>query len=457
MTPPPNKKGGLLTPTGQQKIETAIGQTFAAENLRSSSAKIAQQAGIPVDVAIAILYRQRIADLKSLKTLFKTFGVRLRREDYDIVKPDELDSNPPSEEETPLESLWKGREELIATCIQQLQGETWVLVLQGITGMGKTALAKQLLAQSELTQNFPLLLQVDFSQNLPQFPTVARQVLGEEITQKTLQDGGETALVEAVVAKLQSQPCLLLLDSGEELLGGERFASHSFEQFFAQLTQSENLRSRLILTSQTPLPLPPFKTHQLTLPGLTKQTIEQLFQAWGIPLNSEADQQNFAEMVKISQGHPLTLKMIAGEIRTYPYYGNLRAYWQDYGYEYDLPTPISNPSASSPEAPQKRDLSQWVNTTLDRACQRLYPLYPLAYELLCLGATHPHPAPAKGWYFLIGDFSLQDQEEALGELKKRFFLEEENLPQTVCYHLPKVLRRIILQNIPKVRPEGETA
>ena len=440
------KKGGILSDRGIEKIEPAIAQRYAAQNRQVSYGKIARHANIPVDRAISILYRRQPQELATIKALFKAFDLRLRRSDYQIL-PIEEDRNTPSPSDSSV-LPWMGRESLIVELVQNLQEKCWLLSLEGIGGIGKTALAARLSQNPTLNQEFPLGLHLDFHRQKGGFESIARLVLGEEIAQQELLQRGEKNLLAAVLAKLQFQPCFLILDGIETLLDGEgKFKSSTLDRFFQQLLELPELRSRLILTTRTQPQLfaniSREKMKAIALRGLQFSTIKQLFAAWDVQLQTPADDASLKEVTEVYEGHPLTLKIVAGEIREYPYYGNIRAYWRDYGCEYE----IDIADATKTEKIPSRSLADWVKISIERTCQRLNEIYPLAYELLCLGAVNQQAVDPQGWGFLVGNFSPREQKSALDTLKRRFFLEEEKNRLTVRYYLHDFLRQIVLNHL----------
>ncbi|MBP0020738.1 MAG: hypothetical protein J7647_24675 [Cyanobacteria bacterium SBLK] len=448
------KKGGILSDRGIGKIEPAIAQSYAAQNRQASYGKIARRANIPVDRAISILYRRQPEELATIKALFKAFNLRLRRSDYQILPiEEERDISQKSQEIPSL--LWIGRKNLAAQLIQKLQGSCWLLSLEGIGGIGKTAFAEHLSQNPTLQQEFSLGLYIDFHSERGGFESIARLVLGEEISQQELLQSGESNLVAAVLAKLQFQPCLLLLDGLETLLDEQQnFTNSTLNRFFQGLIDLPELRSRLVVTTRIqPALFANFsrdKTSAIALKGLQLSTVKQLFLAWGIQLQTPMDETCLREITEVYEGHPLMLKIIAGEIREYPYYGNIQAYWRDYGCEYEIDVVNGDRPVNMPS----RRLSDWVKISIERTYQRLNEIYPLAYELLCLGAANQRAVDPQGWGFLIGNFSLQEQKSALDILKRRFFVEEEKKRLTVRYYLHDFLRQIMLNHLQGSELEG---
>ncbi|WP_204104676.1 MULTISPECIES: ATP-binding protein [Spirulina sp. CCY15215] len=444
------KKGGLLTDRGISKIESAIAASDAEQNRRVSYSKIASRANIPVDCAISILYGCQPEKIATLKSLFKAFDVKLRRSDYQIlpIKEQKGVSQKPS---APSTSLWVGRENLATELVQQLQNSCWLLCVTGIGGIGKTAFVEHLSQNPTLQREFPLGLKIDFQQQRGGLEAIARLVLGEEIAKQELLQGGESNLIAAVIAKLQFQPCLLILDSIEVLLDAKNnFKDETLKRLFQGLLALSELRSRLILTTRIqPQLFADFSSTKfaaIALKGLQLATVKQLFTTWSIPLKTLTEENCLEEITEVYEGHPLALKIIAGEIREYPYYGNIRAYWREYGYEYeiDLTEVGQDPNTSYLSS---RSLSNWVRVSLERTCQRLNSIYPLAYELLCLGAANRRATDPQGWGFLIGNFPINEQKSALDTLNRRLFLEEEKNNRAVRYYLHDYLRQIVLNSL----------
>ncbi|MEM9540253.1 MAG: hypothetical protein AAGA60_12230 [Cyanobacteria bacterium P01_E01_bin.42] len=448
------KKGGILSDRGIEKIEFAIAQSYAAQNRQASYGKIARRANIPVDRTISILYRRQPEELAVLKALFKAFDLRLRRSDYQLL-PIEAEADISQESQDPPTSLWLGRDDLSRQLIQKLQGGCWLLSLEGIGGIGKTALAEHLSQNPTLQQEFSLGLHIDFHLERGGFESISRLVLGEEIAQQELLQRGENNLIAAVLAKLQFQPCLLRLDGIETLLDSEgNFISPSLDRFFQGIMELPELRSRLVVTTRLqPVLFTNFsreKMSAIALDGLQLSTIKQLFLAWGVQLQTPIEETCLREITEVYEGHPLMLKIIAGEIREYPYYGNIQAYWRDYGCEYEIDITNGDRAVNTPS----RRLSDWVQLSIERTYQRLNEIYPLAYELLCLGAANQRAIEPQGWGFAIGNFSAREQKSALDILKRRFFVEEEKKRLQVRYYLHDFLRQIMLNHLQEVELEG---
>ncbi|WP_017303566.1 ATP-binding protein [Spirulina subsalsa] len=433
------QKGGILTVTGCEKLEQAIQQANESQNFPPSYGKIAQQAGIPVEVAIQILYRQGKSDLKAIQSLYKAFGVRLQRQDYEVIRTEEEVGRVEPPADCILSPGYEGREGWLERLKVELESNPPVRALTGISGVGKTTLLRH--GVQEVGEGFERVVWLDGDRIRFPFPTLLRQVLGEEIALKLPTPAEQ---IHPLLMALETTPQLVILDGVEAWLNPEQdaFQDPGLQPLLEALLTQTQCPSRVILVSSSPLPI---SLPQWELDGLDEGALSRLFQAWGIALDDEASQNSLRDMMRVYDGHPLTLKILAGEIRSAPYYGNLRAYWHDYGYDYEL---------ALSETPETTDPYPPLIRALERVLQRLGRLAPLAYELLGLGAMNPKGADLRGWQFLIGDFPLSEQEAAILSLKQRFLLEAEINDPQVRYSLHKFLRHVVGLTIPDLKQKG---
>jgi Cdc6-like AAA superfamily ATPase len=190
------------------------------------------------------------------------------------------------------EETWVERGELSRQLTEKLRGQCRVLVITGITGQGKTALAERL-ASVELRGDGQQYKCVNFDdRGMRDFVSAADTLLtqlGEEVTadERKNADG----LLNRLVQKLRNHCYLVQMDSLEFLLkgnGDEDAARNEFEnerwwEFFNRLLAGGECQSRLILTSQD-LPTQ-FKScqsrrfwHEERLTGLNENEHFELFQ-----------------------------------------------------------------------------------------------------------------------------------------------------------------------------------
>lgn len=360
---------------------------------------------------------------------------------------------------------WVGRETLIGELIAKLLGNCRVLSLVGITGIGKTSLAAQLTRQPQIKAFLPQLFVVDFYQESPDFQVVARRVLGENLASQLLPD--DDALLRAIVQKLQSQPCLLVLDMLEAVLQADTQRGHGFEQpvfgeFLDAVVSVPEMRSRLILTSQDRPPVGAegrFGERYYTEPmkGLEPLEARMLFTAWEVQINSDGDGEYLDRMIAVYEGHPLALRVIAGDILSQPYLGDIQAFWHDYGYEIEEVERLKVATEGDPRDDRPNltfsILKDLVRKRIESSVARLRKDNSLAYKLFCMGGTNRQAVPRSQWLFLIGDCPRDEQSNAFAALQRRFLLEEERINRNVYYRLHNLIREVALEGLRELEQE----
>jgi len=370
------------------------------------------------------------------------------------------------------ETRWVGRDQLIQELAQKLLQDCRILSLVGLTGIGKSSLAARLILEPAIAQAFPVLKVISFDAEPPNFAVVARRLLGEQVTQDERLQKDPSLLVSEMVAALKLQPCLLILDMAEEILevsdrGGHQFKDPAFAQFLDQVVRSETMPARILITSQDQPPVfaegrYPERSHLQILKGLNELEALELFELWDIQGTEALDQLYLQRIAQVYEGHPLALKVIAGEMRGYPYDGDVQAYWQDYGAEIeaverlrDSAEPLSAASQSYLDC-YSPNLADLVRRRVEKTFERLYAASPLACLLLCMGATYRRPVERTAWLFLIGDYPPDEQRLAFHTLQRRFLLEAESRDRRVCYRLHNLIRRVALENLPRLAAEVQS-
>ncbi|NJO76329.1 MAG: toll/interleukin-1 receptor domain-containing protein [Leptolyngbyaceae cyanobacterium RM1_406_9] len=162
---------------------------------------------------------------------------------------------------------WTGREETIAELTDVLIAGCHLLIIHGMTGIGKTALAEKLAADLLGNENCgrgdrPSLPsdikfhRISFDIGVPStdFTRGAIAIL-QAIGDDTAQQLPDEQILPYLLKTLEQQPYWLQLDSLEYLLhqsddGSYGFADVVWVEFFVQLLNSPRSQSRLILTSQ---------------------------------------------------------------------------------------------------------------------------------------------------------------------------------------------------------------
>ena len=345
---------------------------------------------------------------------------------------------------------WVGREKLIVNLKSSLQSSCRILVITGITGIGKTALAERLAI--ELQSDWLL----DSSNNFVQenfdvgersdFASVAMdwlQTWGQTVTSEERKDTQH--LLNRVVKRLQEHQYLVLLDSLELILKGNEdegwsgFQDEWWAKFLASLLAAGALKSRVIITSQElPEQIPRYHNfwHCQFLSGLTELERLLLFEKTGIDVNVETPHRNYLERIgTVYEGHPLALRVIAGELVNQPFYGNVVAYWKKYGKEIEEvekaieEARIQGITQFADDdwrlAQYSRNLRKYVRSRLQKTFERLEKDVYYAYLLLCSASVYRCPVPEDYWLNLLQqDCDDKQRQIALDALHERYLVEE---------------------------------
>jgi len=353
------------------------------------------------------------------------------------------------------DAAWVGREETVRRLSQLLQQSKRLLLILGLTGIGKTALAERLILenQSQVKQfqrvNLEGMPSTDFA-------SIALQWLqGWEVPLST-QDYEPEQLLHHLLQYLQEHQVLLFFDSLEVLLVpdensyGGQFQDPYWSAFFQGFLAAPESLSRILITSQElPEQVVQQRYHRLweshLLTGLTEAEQLDLLVATGLNFETSTPEFNILHRLgKVYRGHPLVLRVIIGEIWE-TFHGNVLAYWQEVqGKIEEVEQAIEKAETDAHQAIGADD--QWklhkltlqvrleVNKQrLKSVFQRLEQQAPDAYWLLCSAAVYRIPVQVEGWLMQLGNLVLgvekkvcdrERQEQALAELSQRFLLEE---------------------------------
>ena len=212
-------------------------------------------------------------------------------------------------------------------------------------------------------------------------------------------------------------------------------------RFFEGLLASESCKSRVILTSQDfPQQIPTRYQnfcYRQDLSGLTESECLELFEKTGLDVGTDSQNKPYLERIGATyEGHPLALVVIAGEIGSKPFCGNVRAYWNKYGLE------IEEVEKAIEEAKTKgitasaddrwrldrytRELKQRVRSRLEKTFNRLKEDFYYSYVLLCEASIYRLAVQEDFWLSHLEDWDCdqEKQELALNTLRDRFLVEE---------------------------------
>jgi hypothetical protein len=259
----------------------------------------------------------------------------LLRENFDNIctalnlNPDdicelEIDNNLSGEMEIAvLDEEWVGREFLITDLVTKFQKSHRIIILLGITGIGKTSLAESLVIR--LRGNWNELRENCENQARPKdFATIITGWLttwGDRVSPDARNNPDQ--LLTQVVNKLCNGKYLLLIDSLEYLLVTESndiwgdFADRWWGSFFHSLLSAPTCNSRIILTSQDfPVQLArecaryPNLWHREVLTGLIATEQINLFTKLGFAKDLATEDSRLMLIGSIYDGHPLALRII---------------------------------------------------------------------------------------------------------------------------------------------------
>lgn len=200
---------------------------------------------------------------------------------------------------------WQGREQDLATVNGWLDDENSKLgIIVGIGGMGKSTLAAKVFR--DRTDDFKEKLWIDLGQR-PKFLLVAKGIIDkfgkpspEQLEQIEKLD--EANLIQVLINVLGQERFLLVWDNFETVLEDDGYGQF-LQQWLGKCHNSE-----ILITTQEVPNLGQEKPDELALPGLTDEAGGQLL----ADLKVGGSRQELAEFSNRVNGHPLTLRAVAG-------------------------------------------------------------------------------------------------------------------------------------------------
>jgi len=331
---------------------------------------------------------------------------------------------------------WVERDLLIDDLLSKLKGQTRLLWLTGISGVGKTTLA-ECLAVRTWDANHPFdwyCLEILEGQS-PDFATVAAELL-EKLGEQNIepqQRNDPKWLSDRLLKKLQTHPYSIQLDSVERLLNPENtaFSDEFWVTFLQRCLTHPAFPSRWVLTAQAlPAALAEFGDrysnhwHEKRLDGLL-QAEQQLefFSKRGVVVE-HPNREVLIRIAKIYEGHPLVLKVIAEDILN-RFEGNVCGYWQIHQPEFEQ-VARELQATRLDETEYNEALDRKVRERIKKSLEQL----PAdALELLCRSAVFRRPVPKKFWLAMISDHAPKQQKAAYRVLGDRALIEQDGIQQ----------------------------
>jgi nucleoside phosphorylase len=352
------------------------------------------------------------------------------------------------------DDAWVGRDTLIRELSDRIRGNCRLLILLGITGIGKTALGERLVVECAdwFNNDWSHYHQENFDdeQQSCDFASVSARWLekwGELITPDERKD--PQRLLNRLIKHLCENRYLIQMDSLENILQSSDkedwsdFKDEWWLKFFTSYLKAESGESRFILTSQDlPGQIEAAGTRSQNfwyiqlLGGLEKTEQLALFGKTQLDISPTSIGRSYLERIGSAyEGHPLALRVIAGEIKNKPFEGNVLAYWNTYGNEVEE---VEKAIAEAQEgisigADDQWKLDRFTRTLRKNVQSRLYKTFARlkndakwSYILLCEASVYRCPVPADFWLSHLEDWDRneKEQEAALDALRDRYLVEE---------------------------------
>jgi hypothetical protein len=349
---------------------------------------------------------------------------------------------------------WTGREDAIAELTQALQNGSRLLLIHGLTGIGKTTLAERMAADLATPETYHRVAfdEGDRSQSFSRGALAILQTLGDD----TAQQLPDEQLLPHLLKTLKQRSCWLQLDSLEYLLsqndeGESHFGDPNWLDFFYQLLAQPS-NTHIVLTSQA-LPTDLVNRclrydnlwHDFSLVGLECDHWLDLFRNYGVTPQIDEETQHLYAIADYFEGHPLILKMIAGDIGKRPFNGDVSKYWYEY---YSQRQSQLAPKLRQSQVQRARN---WVNQTIQS-------LPELSRRMLQHCAVFRRPVPEMFYSAMLAEIAPTDADSALTMLKDRNLVEAHDL-QAGQFWLRQhnLIREVALGNLRGDRSVWEAA
>jgi hypothetical protein len=198
-----------------------------------------------------------------------------------------------------------------------LTEKTQLITINGISGIGKTALATQLVQQIKNEFQYVIWRSLETS---PTFPELQTNLI-EFFSQPTdINSPATNPKPLPLIKYLQKHRCLIILDDIHNLFSSGQLAGHyqpgheEYRGFFKQIKDLSHQSCVLLIGWESPREITQIKhknspIHSLTLTGLDTTAAREIFKEQGLE-----PQDNWTLLINHYQGNPLWLKSVANLI-----------------------------------------------------------------------------------------------------------------------------------------------
>lgn len=455
--------------------------------------ELAAHLGIVLSTVNNFINSKRV-NISTFEKICEALGLDKR----EITKPVSQNSDCPDASVNPASffaynSSWVGREKLVKELSEKLLGSCRLLLILGLTGIGKTALAERLAVElqdwfSRDWKNKFIRANFDNEDKATDFASVATRWLEEWGERISSEEKQPERLLQRLVKHLRENRVLVLIDSLERLLTGNDedgwgdFADDWWQKLFLSLLSAESCQSRLIITSQyLPVKLVDSRYENFwyreVLYGLDESEQIALFETTGLDVSPDSlDRFPLLRIGKAYKGHPLVLRVIIGEICE-SYDLNVQAYWNDVRSKIEE---VEQALAEVEQGDILGEKDEWKLHKLSLEVQRQVNKQRLkvtferleeqvkdAYILICAASVYRAPVEAEGWLTQLVNLvkrlenqqcSEERKERALEDLCNRFLVEESvnhNHKRVLGQH--NLVRSVSLERrknlLPSLKPE----
>jgi NB-ARC domain len=223
-------------------------------------------------------------------------------------------------DEVPIKPIFYGLQNQLNDLIISLTNEqTQIILISGITGIGKTTLIVNLLPR--IQEQFECIIWQDLSK-----PKKFAE-FWHDLT-NTVYTGDIMPLIEY----FKNHRCLLIFDNWEALLQSEHLAGHyepeyqEYSDFFTKIAQTSHQSAVIIISQEKPIDVEVLSSkklpvYSLELTGLNREELLQIFADQGLTQSP----QQLTNLMKLYSYHPGVITLVAQDI-TEEFNGNISQY-----------------------------------------------------------------------------------------------------------------------------------